>query len=56
MNETPWLMYAAILVWVGLGGYLYLLGKRAARLEARLRRLEFAAGETTRNGRSGDGT
>lgn len=44
MNETPWLLYASVLVWLGLGGYLFLLGKKAARLEARLSRLERASG------------
>jgi len=44
MNETPWLLYANVLVWLGLGGYLFLLGKKAACLEARLRRLEHTSG------------
>ena len=45
--EISWLMYASIAVWLGLGGYIFLLGKKAARLESRLDRLEYAAGKPT---------
>lgn len=43
MNEISWLMYASIAVWLGIGGYLCLLGKRSSTLEKRLRRLEYTA-------------
>lgn len=46
-------MYASIAVWLGLGGYLFILGKKAARLEERLERLEYAA-EKSVNGDAGD--
>ena len=41
--ETLWLMYASIAVWLGLGGYILLLGKKASRLETRLERLQYLA-------------
>lgn len=43
MDGLSWLMYASIAVWIGLGGYLFLLGGKTARLETRLSRLEYAA-------------
>lgn len=52
MNDTPWFLYANILVWLGLGGYLFLLCRRVGRLEARLRRLEHASG--VKNGETGE--
>lgn len=42
-------MYASIAVWLGLGGYLFFLGKKAARLENRLERLEYAAEKAVNN-------
>lgn len=43
MNGLSWLMYASIIVWIVLGGYLFFLGRKAASLETRLRRLERSA-------------
>lgn len=51
--ETSWLLYASIAVWLGLGGYLFFLGKKAACLEARLERLEYAA-EKSANSAAGE--
>lgn len=50
MDGVTWLMYASITVWIGLGGYLFLLGGKAARLETRLARLEYAARKNTASG------
>ena len=47
MNGISWFMYASIAVWLGLGAYLFLLGNKSARLEARLRRLERAEDKKT---------
>ena len=41
-------MYANIVVWLGIGGYLFLLGLKAARLETRLSRMEYTAGKHAR--------
>ena len=49
MNDASWLVYAGMVVWLGLGGYLFLLGRKTATLETRLRRLEYAAGKTPKD-------
>ena len=49
MNDASWLMYAGMLVWLVLGGYLFLLGRKTALLETRLRRLEYAAGKAAKD-------
>lgn len=46
-------MYASIVVWLGIGGYLFLLGRKAARIEARLGRLEYAAEKAARSPKGG---
>ncbi len=50
MYDTSWLMYASAAVWLGLGAYLFLLGRRATALEKRLRRLEITS--ASRDGES----
>lgn len=55
MMETPWLAYASIVVWLGIGGYLFWLGRKAARLETRLARMEYMAEKTvSKNTRGGE--
>ena len=49
MNDISWLMYAGMVVWLVLGGYLFLLGRKTAALETRLRRLEYTAGKPARD-------
>ncbi len=41
-------MYASIAAWLGLGAYLFLLGRKAAGLENRLRRLEVTGAKSDR--------
>lgn len=43
MEEVSWLMYASMVVWAGLGGYLFLIGRKASALETRISRLEYAS-------------
>lgn len=43
MEGLNWVMYANMVVWIVLGGYLFLLGRKASNLETRLRRSEYAA-------------
>ena len=50
MNDVSWLMYASMVVWLALGVYLFLLGRKTAALESRLRRLEFSAGKKNGEG------
>ncbi len=55
MNDVSWLMYASMVVWIVLSGYLFLLGRKAASLETRLRRLEHgAAKNAAHDGRAGE--
>lgn len=37
MDKTTWLMYGCMAVWLGLGLYVFILGRRQASLEKRLR-------------------
>ncbi len=46
MNDASWLAWASMAVWIVLGGYLFLLGRKASSLEPRLRRLEYASGKS----------
>lgn len=46
MNAAAWLMYANIAVWIGIGAYLFYLGRKTARLESRLSRLLFTENKT----------
>ena len=46
MEGLSWVMYANMAVWLGVGGYLLFLARRAVALDRRLRRMEYAA---TRN-------
>ena len=48
MNDVSWLAWASMAVWITLGGYLFLLGRKASSLETQLRRLEYAAGKPSR--------
>lgn len=41
MDPIFWLLAANVAVWVGLGGYLALLGRSQHGLERRLRQLEI---------------
>ncbi len=45
MHDASWLLYASAAAWLGLGGYLFILGRKAAALEKRLRRLESSAAD-----------
>ena len=44
MYDASWLLYASAAVWLGLGAYLFILTRKAADLETRLRRLEASGG------------
>lgn len=46
MNDVSWLMYANIAVWLGIGAYLFHLGRKTARLESRVSRLAYAERKT----------
>lgn len=48
----PWVLYAGIAVWVGLGGYLAFLALRLKTVAARLSQLECLADEA----RDGNGS
>ena len=41
MEGISWVMYANMAVWLGIGGYLFFLGRKAVALEKRLRHLDF---------------
>ena len=51
MNDASWLAWASMTVWVVLGGYLFLLNRKASSLETRLRRLEYTAGKSAVGGK-----
>lgn len=53
MNDAAWFMYAAMAVWLGLGGYLFFLGRTMASLETRMSRLEYAQKKSA-TGRDGE--
>ena len=41
MEGISWVMYANMAVWLGIGGYLFFLGRKTVALEKRLRHLDF---------------
>jgi CcmD family protein len=41
--DAAWVMYAGILVWAGIGLYLFRLSRRQAALSLRIRRMETEA-------------
>jgi CcmD family protein len=43
LSDTAWLFVAFAAVWVGIGGYLLILGVRQRRLERRLDHLDAEA-------------
>ncbi|MDR1242049.1 MAG: CcmD family protein [Deltaproteobacteria bacterium] len=45
MDKTLWLIYAFAAVWLAFGLYIFMLSRRQAKLEKRLRRLEERAPE-----------
>ena len=54
MNDTSWLAWASMMVWIVLGGYLFLLGRKASDMETRLRRLEYATEKSVVRGKQGE--
>lgn len=54
MNDASMLAWASMAVWIVLGAYLFLLGRKAASLETRLRRLEYAAEKSSRTAGQGN--
>lgn len=47
----PWVLYAGIAVWVGLGGYLAFLALRLKGVARRLSQLECLADEAHEGGK-----
>ena len=39
MSDLGWLAVAFLAVWVGIGGYVFILGRRQSKLEQRLSKL-----------------
>jgi CcmD family protein len=39
MSDLGWLAVAFLAVWAGIGGYVFILGRRQSRLEQRLSEL-----------------
>ncbi|CAN5551637.1 MAG: CcmD family protein [Actinomycetota bacterium] len=39
MSDLAWLAVAFLAVWAGIGGYVFILGRRQSRLEQRLSEL-----------------
>jgi len=54
MNDASWLAWASMVVWIVLGGYLFLLGRKASALETRLRRREYATEKAVTHNRQGE--
>ena len=44
MQEINWVLYACAAVWLGLGAYLFALGRGQAALAVRVSRLEAMKG------------
>ena len=39
MSDVGWLAVAFLAVWAGIGGYIFILGRRQSKLERRLKEL-----------------
>jgi CcmD family protein len=39
MSDLGWLAVAFLAVWIGIGGYVFILGRRQSKLEQRLNEL-----------------
>ena len=48
MSFENYLLAANVLVWVGIAGYVAVLGGKSAAIERRLRQLEILGGEDGR--------
>ena len=45
MESTTWLLMANAAVWLGVGGYLFLLSRSQKQLEQRIRQMELMNNE-----------
>lgn len=41
MQGYEWLLYANVAVWLGIGGYIFIIARFQQRLEQRLRQMEI---------------
>ncbi len=43
MESTQWLLIANVAVWLGIGGYLFLMARAQQTLDRRIRHMEMLA-------------